>query len=112
ADSAKALGAAGSDTRPNRQSLDDEHDSLDVAIPARGPPARAFDIRLIDVRQRVRGQDAVALEERARLLGGGVHIDLDLWQERGRGHRSSSGSTTPSGPSGPPPVELVSEVYL
>ena len=100
-DRRKAVRRAGREARTEREPFDDHHDRRDLALPSSDPPAGAFDLGLVDIRERVCGHQAIALEERARLVGGRVSVDLYLWKRRCRGHRSS---LVGLGPSGPPPV--------
>jgi len=88
-DRPERLRAARREARAERETFHHEHDGLYLTVAPTDPPARALDLRLIDVGERVRRQESVALEELARLVGGRVWIDLDFGKRRGRGHRSS-----------------------
>ena len=87
-DGCESVGSAGGEAWTERQPLDDHYDRRDLAVPTSDPPAGALDLRLVDVREGVRRHQAIALEERARLVGGRVSVDLDLGKRRCRGHRS------------------------
>ena len=83
------LALAAREARPEWERLDNER-ARDHHVAARGgPPACLLDLRRVDVRERVGGHETVALEERARTLGGRLVGEADLGQQRGRGHRSS-----------------------
>ena len=53
-DRRKRLRAPRREARAERQTFHDEHDRLYLPVAPPDPPARALDVRLIDVRERIR----------------------------------------------------------
>ena len=66
------------EARTERQRLDDEGCRDDLVGPRRDPPAGALDVRRVEVRERVRGEQAIALEEAADARGRHLLFDMDL----------------------------------
>ena len=65
----QCLALAAREARAERQRFDDERTGDDLVTTRGCPPARLLDLRRVDVGERVRGHEAVALEEGARALG-------------------------------------------
>src|SRR2546422_198001 len=74
-------GARG-EARPEGQPLDHQRDRGDLAVAPRHPPAGAFDLRLVDVGERIGGHQTVALEELAGLVGRGPGFNPYLGEQR------------------------------
>ncbi|OGO71310.1 MAG: hypothetical protein A3H36_01680 [Chloroflexi bacterium RIFCSPLOWO2_02_FULL_71_16] len=74
-----------------RQDLDQERSGDDLSPAPRDPPVGGVDVRAVEVRERIRREETVALEEGADLGLGRALIDADVWHERRRGHPSSTG---------------------
>src|SRR5438094_606993 len=77
-DAHERLGLAGREAWTERQRLDDEGRRDDLVGPRRDPPAGALDVRRVEVRERVRGEQAIALEEAADARGRDLLFDMDL----------------------------------
>jgi len=82
----QGLRLAHREARPEREHLDEERRRDDLVAAPRDPPPGLVDVLRIEVGERVRRDEPVALEEGAYIRGRCVLVEVDLGHERGRGH--------------------------
>ena len=85
------------EARPERQHLDEERGCDDLALASSDAPTALVDVLRVEIGERIGGQEPVPFEERAHIVGRSLQVELDIGQQRGRGHDTSRVGARPSG---------------